>query len=90
MDLNTAPIWFGGADLPEWVDAAKVSAEANAALRNGVKPPAADRVQAALRRGGKTAHLANREALERKLAAVLQEFSPNETDLIRTLRLSSR
>jgi hypothetical protein len=90
LDLNTALIWFGSPELPEQIDAAQLSAELNAALRKGVKPFAQQRVQGALRRGGKAIRLLNREALERKIATVLQEYSPNETDLIRVLKITRK
>lgn len=85
LDLNTAPIWFGAPELPERIDAAQVGAEVSSALAKGVKPLPRQRIRAALSRGGKTLHLASRETLELKLAALLREYSPNEVDLIKGL-----
>jgi hypothetical protein len=90
LDLSRALIWFGAAELPERVDTAQVNAEQGAAQKKGVKPLAEQNVRAALSRGGSVLHLANREALERKVAALLQEYSPNETDLIRGLSISGK
>jgi hypothetical protein len=90
LDLNNAPIWFGAPDLPERIDAAQLRVELNAALGKGVKPLAQEQVQGALRRGGKSLRLPNREALEHKIATVLQKYSPNETDLIRVLKLTRK
>ncbi len=90
LDLNKALIWFGAPELPERVDAAHLNAEINAAVQKGMKPLAEQKVRAALRRGGSVLRLANREALERRVATLLEEYSPNETDLIRGLRLSNK
>jgi hypothetical protein len=90
LDLNSALIWFGAPELPERVDADRVNSEARAASNNGIKPLARDQVQAALRRGGKTVRLPDREAMGKILAALLQEYSPNETDLIRGLKVTSK
>src|SRR6266852_9627353 len=90
LDLSTVPIWFGAPELPERIDAAQLNAELSAALRQGVRPLAQERVQGALRRGGKSLHLPNRQALDQKIAALLQEYSPNETDLIRGLKVTKK
>ncbi len=90
LDLSSVPIWFGTAELPERIDAAQLNAELSAALRKGVRPLAQERVQGALRRGGKLLHLPDRQALGQKIAALLQEYSPNETDLIRGLKVTKK
>ena len=90
LDLSSAPIWFGTAELPERIDAAQLNAELNAALRKGVKPLARERVQGALRRGGKSLRLPNREALQLRIADLVQQYSPNETDLIRGLKVTQK
>lgn len=90
VDLARSRIWFGSAELPEQVDAATVRAESAAAMRAGIQPVANEAVQAALRRGGKALQLANREALERRLAQVVQQYSPAERDLIKGLSLSRK
>ena len=59
-------------------------------LSKGAKPWPAEKVRVALRRGGRALHLRNREALEQRLATLLQEYSPNETDLIRGLRVTNK
>ena len=90
IDLQRAPIWFGSAELPEQVDAAKISQENAAVARAGFLPMSADRVQAALQRAAKGLHLANREALDRRLAQVVQQYSPSERELIKGLSLSRK
>lgn len=90
LDLSKALIWFGAPELPERIDAARVNVEINAALNRGAKPWPAEKVRVALRRGGRALHLRNREALEHRLATLLQEYSPNETDLIRGLRVTNK
>ena len=90
LDLSKALIWFGIAELPERVDASQVNAELSAARQKGMKPLSEQKVRAALQRGGSVLHLLDREALERKVATLLQEYSPNETDLIRGLSMSGR
>jgi len=90
LDLGSVPIWFGTPELPERIDAAQLNAELTAALRKGVRPLAQERVQGALRRGGKSLHLPDRQALGQNIAALLQEYSPNETDLIRGLKVTKK
>lgn len=89
LDLNSALIWFGAPELPERIDAAQLATESSAAVRNGIKPLEPARLNAARRQGGKTLRLANREALEKKVAALLEQYSPNETDLIRGLKVAN-
>jgi hypothetical protein len=38
LDLDTAPVWFGSLELPERVDAARITAELAAARARGVGP----------------------------------------------------
>ncbi len=90
LDLSKALIWFGTPELPERVDAAQVNVETNAALQKGVKSLPEQKVEAALRRGGRALRLPNREALERRVATLLREYSPNETDLIRGLTVTNK
>ncbi|MBI1748584.1 MAG: hypothetical protein HYR55_18650 [Acidobacteria bacterium] len=90
VDLNKSMIWFGTPELPERIDATQVSAESNLAVRNGVKPMPASKLSAAISRGGKMLRLPNREALERKAAEWIQEYSPNETDLVRGLTVTNK
>jgi hypothetical protein len=90
MDLTKTPIWFGAEELPERIDAAQINTELHGALQKGSKPLPEAVVRQALNRGGKTLHLPDREALQGKIANVVQRYSPNETDLIKGLKLTSK
>lgn len=90
LNLSQAPIWFGAAGLPEQVDAMQLSAELSGALQKGMKPMAEPVVRQALGRGGKTLRLPDRDALRRKIAAVVRQYSPNETDVIKELALTGK
>ena len=87
VDLTTTPIWFGTAELPERVDGNIASGEKAAANAAGIKPFSAATVKAAYARGGKGLALADREGLRPHIAALLGEFSSEETDLIEQLNV---
>jgi len=80
-DPGGAPMWFGGAELPERVDAGRVAAELETARRDGVLPLAAERWAAARQDGGAPLDLPDRVALEQHAARLVQRFAPGEVDL---------
>ena len=87
LNLKTAPIWFGTPELPERCDKDRIRRERAKADAAGVKPFRIDKITAALKKGGKRLEAANRFELRRKLAPVIQQYSPQETDLIAALRV---
>ena len=87
VDLRTAPIWFGTPELPERVTGGIVRAERALADEAGIRPFSADKVKAALARGGDELKIEGRDALRPHFAALLQQHSPVETDLIDTFNV---
>jgi hypothetical protein len=81
IDLEKTPIWFGAPELPERVTAAKIAQERASAEAAKIKPLAADRVKAAVAKGGDTAKLADYDALRRQAAQLIKTYSPSETSL---------
>lgn len=79
----TARIWFATPELPERVDAAWIEAEATKAATAGVvaQAPRAGAFAAA-----KRVNLADRDALGRVLADVVERHAPQESDRIEALR----
>jgi hypothetical protein len=84
--LDTVPIWFGAPELPERVDSARVDAELQAALARGVRPAATATVQTAMAAGGGTLYLPDHGALLAFAANLVEQYSPDERDLIEGLR----
>ncbi len=87
VDLRTTPIWFGTPELPERVNGGIVRAERALADEAGIRPFSADKVKAALARGGEELKLAERDKLRPHFAALLQQYSPIETELIDTFNV---
>lgn len=87
VDLRTAPIWFGTPELPESVNGNIVRAERALADEAGIRPFSADKVKTALARGGEELKLAGRDALRPHFAALLQQYSTVETELIDTFNV---
>ena len=87
VDLRTTPIWFGTPELPESVNGNIVRAERALADEAGIRPFSADKVKTALARGGEELKLAGRDALRPHFAALLQQYSTVETELIDTFNV---
>ena len=87
VDLRTTPIWFGTPELPESVNGNIVRAERALADEAGIRPFSADKVKTALARGGEELKLAGRDALRPHFAALLQQYSSVETELIDTFNV---
>ncbi len=81
VDLAKSPVWFGTPELPERVDAEAANAERALADEAGIKPFAANKVQAAQDRGGQRLNVADREALLRYVATLIMEYAPDEKPL---------
>jgi hypothetical protein len=87
LDLATTPIWFGSPDLPERVDAEVIERELALALARGAGP-ATPAERARLRASaGETVHARDRLELDPLLADLIEFYSPEETDLVRGLRV---
>jgi len=82
IDLSAMPIWFGTPELPERVDGNMIRAEKAQANAAGIEPFEADKVKAALARGGEMLKAADRDSLRPHIAALLLQYSPVEKELI--------
>jgi hypothetical protein len=76
LDLSVTPIWFGEAELPERVDAARVDQERARAAAKGVKPLVVPAVVV-----GEVLRLRSRDELDERAAVLVLENSPEEGDL---------
>lgn len=85
--LDDAPIWFGTPELPERVDAARLAEERALADRAGYAPFDAPAIAQARSAGGATLEVARRHDLDFAIADWIEEHSPAEVDLVRSLRL---
>ena len=84
LDLARTPIWFGSLELPERIDAARIAGERATALAAGLGP---------VRQGPRLARASEepirvrtRRELDLYLADLVEEYSPEEEDLVRQLR----
>ncbi len=80
LDLASAPIFFGGPELPERIDEAAIQRELAGARAGGVAGIAGTELAAALAEGGALLRLHDRVALEQELARVILRFSPDKVD----------
>lgn len=79
-DIAKTPIWFGAPELPERIDIN--TARKASALTVGIKPFSLDKVKAALTKGGERLTVADRDALRPHFSTLLQQYSPDERELI--------
>lgn len=88
LDPESVPIWFGGLELPERVDAARVASELRSARAHGIGP--APKASGARLRSAasSTIRLERREDLDPYIADWIERYSPAEVDLIAQLRRS--
>jgi hypothetical protein len=80
LDLSAQPIWFAAPELPEAVDAAWIATQRTIADREPIAAAAKDVVQAAATRGGAALALADREALDKVVGALVRAYAPDETE----------
>lgn len=81
VDPLTTPIYFASPELPERVDAAWIAAEGAKAQAAGIAPaPIAADARAA------SARFADRDALNRFLASVVERHAPTEVECVAALR----
>jgi hypothetical protein len=81
LDLATSPVHFAAPVLPETIDAAFGAKQSALALRSGIAPPTAEALAAAKRAGGAVASVADREALDRVLGALVRTYAADESDI---------
>lgn len=81
QDISKA--WFGRPGLPGEIDSKTVAEEARLAGNGGIQKLAADKIDAArAAAGNQTARLARKHELLGLAARLLQQYSPDEVDLI--------
>lgn len=85
VDLSREPVWFGAADLPEWVDADTIRAERAKAQQAGIAPFAKDRVRAVTHDRVQSSDLAS--LLRDHVAEIVIRYAPQERALADTWRL---
>ena len=85
LKLEEAMMWFGTPTLPEQVDAGQIEAERIAATNAGIRPFDARSIQTA-RQGRKMIVAGNREQLRNVAADLVELHSPQEFELIQSLR----
>jgi len=84
LDLSRAPIFFGEPGLPEQVTAAKASAELASAVARGIAAPTAQTLANVTQ---PQVSFTNDWELHAWCSDLIQTWSPQETDLIATLRV---
>jgi hypothetical protein len=95
LDLHDVPLWFAWDEavpedeklLPEQMDAQILRRELAKAKRLGARPRPEAEVDAALAAGGGTIYVLDRVELQPFLADLLDVHSPQETELIGSLRM---
>jgi hypothetical protein len=87
LDLATSEIWFGNRELPERMTPRLIAAERRVAQAQGITSFAAEQLEAATERGGETLRVLDKMELLRRAADLIEQYSPQETDLIEQLRL---
>ena len=85
VDLKTAIAWFGTPELPERVDAVAIKKEREFADKAGLKPFAEESVKKATALGKEKLEVADRDQLRRSLAPLVQQYAPQEKDLLTAL-----
>ena len=87
-DLTKTAIWFGTPSLSHRMDEAGINAEQAKATQAGIRPLPADKVQAALARGGEPLKAANlSEILRTEAADLILKYSPQERHIAEGFRV---
>ena len=82
IDLSKSMMWFGTPMLPEQVDARTIADETRLAKQAGIKAFPAEKLAAALTKGGQPLVLSSKLALHRETMFSVREYSPQEQALI--------
>ena len=88
--LATAPIWFGGPDLPERVGEQKISRERRDAEANQISAFDEIILANARQNGGQTIEAPHKPGLLAALLPMVRQYAPGESDLIKSLELRAR
>ncbi len=86
LDLTESPIWFGTPKLPERIDANTVKGERVLARKAKITPFKKAKIDAATANGKEAMKAADRDELRRRLAVLVEQYSPVETQLIQALK----
>lgn len=88
VDLTQAAIWFGRPELPERIDSDRIAAERALAEAANIQPFSAEKVQAAVGKGGPPLESVDLLSMLRDhVAELLLQYSPQEKELADTWRL---
>lgn len=85
QDLTTTPIWFGGSDTTEGIDAAIITAEKARANAAGIKPMGGAKASAARVAGGAELKAADRYPLLELASDLIRRYAPDEIDRADTI-----
>jgi hypothetical protein len=85
IDLAREPVWFGGRQLPEWVNAQAIEAERAKADKAGIRPFDAEKIASVTRERLEASDLS--ALLREHVAELLLKYSPQEKALAETWRL---
>jgi len=87
-DLDDPRLWFGAPALPEQVGETWINREHARATAAGITPMPRSRLVDALRTGGAPLALGTRAELLRRAAELVERYSPQERQLVETIRLA--
>jgi hypothetical protein len=90
VDLTKDPIWFGTPELPERVTRDMAATERKLADEAGIKPLAAREAETAVKNGGDAIHAENMTEMLDPVANLIEKYSPQENELVESLRISAR
>jgi hypothetical protein len=80
FDLKKTLIWFGTPELPERCTAKTIADQREKALKAGLQPLAAAKVDAARAQGGDRLSAKDDYELLRQLAPLIKQYAPDETE----------
>jgi hypothetical protein len=88
LNLDNMLIWFGTPELPERISSNTIRLERKKALTMGIKPVPDEKINTALKNGGKPLKLKNlKELLQGEIARLILQYSPQEKQLAQDFRV---
>ncbi|MCP3904071.1 MAG: hypothetical protein GY715_10595 [Planctomycetes bacterium] len=81
IDLAQSRMWFGSPDLPERVDARRIAQEHEAAVKAGIQPFPARKIEDARRKGGALNAEPTKRTLVHDAMRLVLKYSPQEREL---------